>query len=108
MFTSSPTVETIHSIVEIFGWPALLTGFVWLVRTFDKGQRELRDIHDGTKLAVTTVAEVKNAVDTMQTNHLAHLQDGIESLAKSNDKAVELLVSVDRNIAILADRSTRA
>jgi hypothetical protein len=54
---------------------------------FRYGQRQLRDIHDNTKLAVTTVAEVKADVDTMTGNHLAHIQKGIEaSVHKVTDR----------------------
>lgn len=45
-----------------------------------------------------TVAKVKAATDTIASNHLAHLND-------KQDKVIEILTSVDRNIAVLVDRT---
>jgi hypothetical protein len=104
----SPQLETIDTVVRIIGWPALLSGLVWVIRKWDAGQREFKDLHANTKLAADTVAQVKMEVDLIKSNHLAHLQDGITRLAGSNDRAVEILQKIDTGIQILADRDRRA
>jgi hypothetical protein len=103
-----PQLDIIDQILRIIGWPALLSILVWAIRTYDKGQVQFHEMEENTKTAVATVEQVKTMVSVMQTNHLAHLQSGIEQVAKSNDKAVEVLGRIDTNIQILADRNSRA
>lgn len=102
-----PHLDLFDEIVRILGWPTLLGVLVWAIRTWDKGQRQFAEIGENTKTAVAGVAQVKAQVDTIQTNHLAHLQDGITRLADSNDKAVEVLHDIKTGIGILSDRFPR-
>jgi hypothetical protein len=103
-----PHLDTIDQLIRVIGWPSLLGVLVWAIRTYDKGRAQFVQMDKNTQTAVDTVTEVKNLVTVMQTNHLAHLQTGIEQVAKSNDKAVEVLGRIDTNIQILADRMPRA
>ena len=103
-----PHLDLFDEIIRILGWPTLLGVLVWAIRTWDKGQRQFTEIGENTKTAVTGVAQVKAQVDVIQTNHLAHLQDGITRLADSNDKAVEVLGEIKTGIAVLRDRFPRA
>lgn len=102
-----PQLELIDQLIRMFGWPALLGTLVWVVRKWDTGQRELKELGANTKLAVETVNVVKSEVETIKNNHLAHLQDGITQVAVSNDKAVAVLQNIDAGIKILIDRTPR-
>lgn len=102
-----PQLELIDQLIRIFGWPTLLGVLVWVVRKWDTGQRELKELGENTKLAVETVTIVKSEVETIKNNHLAHLQDGITQVAASNDKAVIVLQNIDAGIKILIDRTPR-
>lgn len=103
-----PQLDMIDQIVRIFGWPTLLCTLVWLIRTWDKGQRQVAEIDANTKTTIAAVSVVKDAVDKMTNNHLAHLQAGIEQVAKSNDEAVEILHKINTGISVLTDRFPRA
>jgi hypothetical protein len=103
-----PFLDSIDQMLRILGWPTLLSILVWGIRTYDKGQVEFKALQHNTLTAVNEVGEVKTMVSVMQNNHLAHLQAGIEEVAKSNDAAVVVLGRIDTNIQILADRDRRA
>ena len=103
-----PHLDLFDQIIRIVGWPALLGVLTWAIRTYDKGRAQFSQMDKNTQTAVDTVTEVKNLVTVLQNNHIAHLQSGIEQVAKSNDKAVEVLGRIDTNIQILADRMPRA
>lgn len=103
-----PQLDTVDQIIRILGWPTLLCVLVWLIRTWDKGQRQVAEIDANTKTTIAAVSVVKDVVDKMTSNHLAHLQLGIEQVAKSNDQAVEILRKIDTGISVLTDRFPRA
>jgi hypothetical protein len=48
--------------------------------------------------------EVKAGVDTMQTNHLSHMEKDMGVFSTKQDQMNTILTSIDKNIAILADR----
>jgi hypothetical protein len=52
------------------------------------------------------VADVKLAVDTIQTNHLEHLAASTTALNETMKESVKILTSMDKGIAILVDRGT--
>ena len=103
-----PHLDLVEQLIRMFGWPALLGVIVWAARTYDSGQRELKQMSANTTLAVAGVEEVKVQVTALQTNHLAHLQSSIEQVAKSNDVAVDVLREISTGIAVLTDRFPRA
>lgn len=94
------SIDVVEKLVRIFGIPGIIGAIVWMIRQYDATQRAFLSLHENTKLAVSTVAEVKSAVDTIQTNHLKHLEDGITALGSQCTRQVELLV-------IIADRLKR-
>lgn len=94
------TIDVVEKLIHIFGIPGIVAAIVWLIRQYDATQRAFTALHENTKLTVATVAEVKASVDTMQTNHLKHLEDGITALGQQCTRQVELLV-------IIADRLKR-
>jgi hypothetical protein len=107
MLLNRQNLDLIDELVRLLGWPAILAALVWVIRIYDAGQREFKEIGKNTEIAIKGVAEVKAAVDTIQTNHLAHLQQGITRLAESNDTAVIVLQNIDKGIGILTDRLPR-
>ena len=103
-----PQLDVVDEIVRVVSWPTLIAGLGWVLKKWESGQREFREMAENTKLAVAKVSIVDAKVDEIQNNHLAHLQTGIEAIAESNDKAVTVLNSIDKGIAILTDRADRA
>lgn len=113
---------------------AFCTRIVWKMRgsfdTFFENQRKDRDlsqkifltveeakkealmkVEDATAKGEEKAAELRIKIEenqatlnTMNTNHLAHIQSGIEDLNGRYEKTTNLLVSIDKNIAILVDR----
>ena len=102
-----PQLDLVDELIRIFGWPALLGALVWAVRKWDAGQHDLKSMALNTTKAVSGVEDVKAQVTVLQTNHMAHLQEGIEQVAKSNDQAVSILQNIDKGIAVLVDREPR-
>ena len=102
-----PQLDLIDELVRIFGWPALLGALVWVVRRWDKSQEEFKKMAANTTAAVSGIGVVKAQLDTLENNHMAHLQSGITSVANSNDKAVEVLTEMNTNLKILIDRTPR-
>jgi hypothetical protein len=103
-----PHIDLADSIVRIFGIPGILAGLIWLVRTYDKGAHQMKEIHADTVETRRMTLETLGGVNTIQTNHLVHLQDGITRLAGSNDEAVTVLHDIKAGIGILVDRTPRA
>jgi hypothetical protein len=101
MYLDTDTIDLIDKLVRIIGWPTLLGALVWIVRKWDKGQADFTEVCANTRTAVSGVAEVKAQVDKIQTNHFAHLQDSMQTLVQQSSKQVEILTSVDKNIAVL-------
>jgi hypothetical protein len=94
-------VQILDAAIRIFSFPTLVGVLVWVVRTYDRGQAQLKEIDTNAKT-------INAKVDVIQTNHLAHLQTGIAKVAESNDKAVELLTQIDKSMTVLIDRFPRA
>jgi hypothetical protein len=101
MLDPTPHLDLAEKLVRIFGWPSLVGVVIWLVRTFDASNRKLTDIDKHSKAAFDTVVVVQAQVDTMQSNHMAHMQDELKG-------QTVILASMDKNIGILVDRTPRA
>lgn len=102
-----PNLDFVEQLVHVFGYPVLIGVLVWAVRVWDGGRRQFKDIESNTKTTLTEIAMVKSAVGIIESNHLTHLQDGIEKLTVSNDKAVDVLHEINKGIGILVDRTQR-
>jgi len=102
-----PHLDLIDELVRILGWPALFGVIAWVIRKYDAGQAEFKKLGENTALAVQGITQVKQQVDTLETNHIAHLQIGINAVAKSNDQAVEVLREINKGIGIVLDRVPR-
>ena len=99
--------DFITKFAPLIGWTALI-GIAWRLRGVVEEQVTLwKRIDAQTKEAVHEVATVKEKVDTLQTNHMAHMQGALEGIGRSNDKSVELLQDIKAGIGILTDRGTR-
>lgn len=108
MQIAHPHLDTLDQIVRIFGWPCLLSVIIWAGKIIQKGQHDFKEMGANAKLAVTVGEEVKTQVGLLQTNHIAHLQQGIDKVAASNDKAVEVLQEISKGLSIVLDRVPRA
>ena len=106
MFVAS-SLDSIDQLVRVLGWPTFLGIVAWAVRKWDKGQATLKDIHAQGKLAAENSEAALTEIGVLKTNHFPHLQEGIESVAASNTEAVKVLQSMDKNIAVLVDRTPR-
>ena len=103
-----PQLDFADELIRVFGYPAIIGAIVWASRKWDKWQQEFKIIRESTETAVAKISVVESEVNTIKTNHLAHLQDGIIRLAESNDKAVVYLQTISTGIAVLADREKRS
>lgn len=103
-----PHLDLLDQIIRMLGWPTLLGGLGWAIRKWDDGQRDFKELSENTRIAVAKVTTVETEVLAIKNNHLAHLQTGITSLSASNDKAVEVLQTISKDIAVLVDRTPRA
>lgn len=96
--TTLTPFEWVSSHLQLVGWPVLL-GLVWTFRgVVEKWTQKWEMIDSRSKDTLSTVAAVKQQTDTIAGNHLAHIEDDM-------GKQTIILESIDRNIAILVDRS---
>ncbi len=108
MFASpTETLDLAEKLVHVFGTPALIGVVVWLVRTYDGGQRALKNIQTRGDESALVIADTKAAVDLMASNHLSHIATDIKSLSNAQDRSNDILGSIDKGIAVLVDRSSR-
>jgi len=101
MLDPTPHLDLAEKLVRIVGWPSLVGVVIWLVRTFDASNRKLTDIDKHSKAAFDTVTVVQTQVDTMQSNHMAHMQEELKG-------QTVILTNMDKNIGLLVDRTPRA
>ena len=71
----------------------------WMNAIYEKASHTMQNI-GAIQTVAQNVAEVKAAVDVVQTNHFVHIQESLE-------KSIEILENIDTNIKILVDRGTR-
>ena len=94
--------------LQIIGWP-MLVGIVWKLKdAIDKYLGNVDEIKADTKATERMALEIHGAVNTIQNNHLAHLAQDIKSVDNHFEKHTEYLASIDKNIALLVDRSSRS
>ena len=99
--------EWVNDHIHLVGWPVLI--FVcWQLRgIFERFKREhteaIKTLMDTQEIARQT----KVGVDLIQSNHLAHLKSDMAGLQQETSKTIEILSSIDRNIAVLVDREGR-
>jgi hypothetical protein len=103
----APQLDTADRLIRMVGYPTIVSVIVWAVRKWDAGRSEFLKVAEG-------VEQVKSDLVTMKTNHLAHLQDGINEVAKSNNEAVAVLKEIrsdikesNQNTMLLLDRIPR-
>ena len=103
-FDMHPHLDLLEQLVHIFGIPGILAGLIWLVRTYDKGVHQARELSKDASETRRMVLETLGGVTEIKTNHLIHVQEGLERLAGSNDKAVEVLQEIRSDMKVLVDR----
>lgn len=109
----TPNLDEAEKLVHIVGLPAIIGALCWLVRTYNEGQKMIKDIAEGTATTVAALAEVREKVDTLIGNHMEHMQTSLNFLADQAEKQSECLnsisrtlISVDKGIGILVDRKS--
>jgi hypothetical protein len=112
--------DWIAAHLGIIGWPALL-GLVWKFRgavdkfladqkeSTDKVAKVLETVEEAKRVAIMKVEEakehgsikaeeIKHGIDVLDANHLTHMERDMSEQTK-------LLISIDKNIAVLVDRA---
>jgi hypothetical protein len=90
---SGPIITTIRDIIVTLGLPTIAGGLVWLGKTWQA-------FDSRTKNTEKLASETKAMVDTVATNHLAHMSEELKG-------QTSILQNMDRNIGILVDRTPR-
>lgn len=98
--TVTPDLQFVDLLVRDIGWPTMIGCAVWLIRKWDRGTASFKDLSQNTKEAVDRVTLVQSEVETIKSNHLAHLQLGL-------DAQLSVLQEISSNIKILVDRTPR-
>ena len=95
-----PQLDLADQIIRMLGWPALLGGLVWAVRKWDAAGVAAAAMKDDTTETRRMVLETLGGVNTIRDNHLAHLSAEVS-------KQTPLLVTMDKNLAVIATRLER-
>jgi hypothetical protein len=107
MFVDKTPFDILEQLVHIFGIPAILGVIVWAVRAWDKGQTQIKAVADDTRETRRMSMETLGSINIMQSVHLDSIKKGTDELVKKSDKTIEVLGSIDKGIAIIADRRDR-
>jgi hypothetical protein len=104
--SAAVVVDWIANHLQLVGWPALV-GITWKFKgLFDRHFNSLAEVKENAVSAVQTTKQIKQNLEVVQNNHLAHLADDIKQVGIQYEKHTELLTSIDRGIAVLVDRSS--
>lgn len=93
--------------LNLVGWPVLITFVWWFKGASDKYFSGIDEVKANTASTETVSQEIKRTLELVQNNHLAHLAQDIKEVGSFYEKHTELLTSIDKNIALLVDRSQR-
>lgn len=119
---ATAVLEWISNHMNLVGWP-LLVGLVWrfrgkvdgyfssqeksfqqvaaILETVEIVKRDaMQKIDDAVKNGTASAATLMEKINILDTNHLTHMEHDIREQTK-------LLVSIDKNIAVLAERTKR-
>jgi hypothetical protein len=83
----------------------------WMTAIYEKGGEVIANIskiHDVAIVSDNTakqIAQVKLAVDTIQSNHLAHIETDMKDVARTNGELVKLATDIRDGITKLVDRT---
>lgn len=94
----------LDQIVHVLGWPIFLT-LTWRLRgTFDHWTAAIKSIQAHLDDIGVLASETKRTVDAVMLNHLQHIQESMIENNKQHTKQVEVLLAIEKGIAILVDR----
>jgi hypothetical protein len=98
MTSAYDVFQFVSEHIHIIGWTGLGV-LAWKARgSIDEFITSMKTANQEVSSTHDLTAQVKAGVDTMQTNHLVHLQQTAE-------ESKDILSSIDKNMAILVDRS---
>lgn len=88
--------------IHIAFWVAAL-GFIWrLSSVFNKHVVNQETVITQTAETKRMVMEVQGTVGTIKDNHLEHLASDVKEVGTAHARSIELLQSIDKNIAVMA------
>jgi hypothetical protein len=115
MLVETPTLDFASKIVQIIGWSGVISGLIWFIRAYDKGTTELKNINDNCTESRRLTMETLGITTQTRDNHMVHLAQDMHEQKQKQDKTIEviadqtkILMSIDKGIAILADRQSRS
>lgn len=93
--------------VHLAFWAAAL-GFVWRFRhAVDKWADSLTMVESKTVAVEKMVMEIHGTTAQIRDNDLHHLTEKVEDQKVILDKTLDVLQSIDKNTAVMAERMTR-
>lgn len=99
--------DAIAKYAPLIGWSALVT-IVWRISAKYRDQTNTwQEIDKQSKIAAEATLLVSRKVDVLQDNHMKRLQEGLDRLSDSNDRAVVVLQDISSGIKVLVDRGQR-
>lgn len=89
-------LKVVGDNIHVVGWGSVISfiGWAWR-RSFQISQKE--------KAGEVAVVQLNK----MATNDLPHMHEALTDLNGKHDESIKILTSIDKNIAILVDRSPR-
>jgi hypothetical protein len=105
--SATPLLDHVDKWVRVVGYPALLATAIWLVRKWDGGKALIQAIGDDAKTAATKASEACTEVAVIKSNHFAHLQTSMETLALQGTEQIKLLGSMDKTLAVMGTKLDR-
>lgn len=123
-------IDWLNQYIHLITWPALLavvSAFLWRTRgSIDKFFKQVEMDRANIASTVALATAIKATVDTTQNNHLAHVADDLAEqkelqlhtvevlnshtqiltkMVETSSASLALMTSMDKNIAVLVDRS---
>jgi hypothetical protein len=105
--SATPILDQVDKWFRVIGWPCAFTLAFLLARKWDKGQSLVKDIGDNARLAAAKASEACTEVAVIKSNHFAHLQESMATLAAQGTDQIKLLTSMDKNLAIMGTKLDR-
>jgi cytoskeletal protein RodZ len=110
LFQAATQPEVGHTLLLLFNIFIIggVGALIWVVaaaRANDKKERE-EDRKKQDAVLITTEAN-KKVLETIQTNHLAHLAESMERTAKGIEKLTEVTTAGNQDLAVIRYELTR-
>ena len=115
---SQTPLQWLLANLQVLGWPTLMLFCWWFRGKVDRFTKSIEHDRVEAREILRYATETKAGVDLLATNHTAHIQKSVDDLgykqdamlallSTKQDKTLELLASIDKNICLMADRLNR-